>query len=45
MVHAGWDEVFEMEIREFLNILSFCHDYFNEKKRQNEEMLKKIKKK
>lgn len=44
MVHAGWDEVFEMEITEFFNILSFTHDYNKEKERLYKEMVKKYKK-
>ena len=43
MVHTGWDEVFAMEIREFLNILSFCHDYNDEVKRQNDKIMRKYK--
>ena len=43
MVHAGWNEVFEMEIREFFNILSFCHDYNLEMKRQQDKMIQKYK--
>jgi hypothetical protein len=41
MVHTEWSNVFKMEIREFLNILSFTRDYYQEEKRKHEELARK----
>lgn len=44
MVHVDWATVFKMEVREYLNILSFCKDYYQDQKRQHEELMRKYKK-
>ena len=44
MVHIDWSTVFKMEIMEFLNIMSFCKDYYQEEKRMYEELKLKYKK-
>ena len=43
MVHSSWREVFEMNIVEFLNILSFIKDYNRESERVNRERMNKLK--
>ena len=41
MVHSPWDEVFRMNIVEFLNILSFARDYNAEQERIMKEQMRK----
>lgn len=43
MVHSPWNVVFQMNIVEFLNILSFVKDYNREVERINKERMSKIK--
>lgn len=44
MVHSPWNVIFEMNIIEFFNILSFTKDYNRELERVNNERMSKIKK-
>lgn len=41
LVHSPWNEVFEMNIIEFLNLLCYSKDLAAERERQTKELMKK----